>query len=93
MSDSTIESILQEKRLFPPNAEFVNNATINSMEQYQQLYDQAATDPAGFWEKLAQQELDWFQPWDQVLDWQPPFAKWFVNGKIKNILIECNLKI
>ena len=58
MSDSTIESILQEKRLFPPNAEFANNATINSMEQYQQLYDRAAADPAAFWEELAKQELD-----------------------------------
>ena len=88
MSDSTIESILQEKRLFPPSAEFANNATINSMEHYQQLYDQAAADPAVFWEELAKKELDWFQPWDQVLDWQPPFAKWFVNGKI-NITYNC----
>nr|WP_237269166.1 acetate--CoA ligase [Thermostichus lividus] len=37
---------------------------------------------------MAQQELDWFQPWDQVLDWQPPTAKWFVNGKI-NITYNC----
>ncbi|TAF01151.1 MAG: acetate--CoA ligase [Oscillatoriales cyanobacterium] len=41
-----------------------------------------------FWAELATQELDWFQNWDTVLDWQPPFAKWFVNGKI-NISYNC----
>ncbi len=88
MSQPTIESILQEERLFPPPADFSENAQIKSMGEYQQLYEQAKADPEGFWAQLADQELDWFQKWDTVLDWQPPFAKWFVGGKI-NISYNC----
>ncbi len=88
MAETNIESILQEKRLFPPTAEFSQNAHIKSAEDYQRLYDKAQANPEAFWAELAEQELDWFQKWDTVLDWQPPFAKWFVNGKI-NISHNC----
>ncbi|MEG4799416.1 acetate--CoA ligase [Microcoleus sp. ARI1-B5] len=88
MSQDTIESILHEKRLFPPTAEFSEKAHVKSLEDYRALYEKAASDPQGFWAELATQELDWFQNWDTVLDWQPPFAKWFVNGKI-NISYNC----
>ncbi len=88
MPESTIESILQENRSFPPSAEFSQNANIKSLEDYKQLYDRAKANPDQFWAELAEQELDWFQKWDQILDWQPPFAKWFVNGKI-NISYNC----
>ncbi|HEY9691969.1 MAG TPA: acetate--CoA ligase [Oculatellaceae cyanobacterium] len=88
MSESTIESILQEKRLFNPPAEFSQNAHIKSLEEYQQLYDRAKSDPEKFWAELADQELHWFQKWDKVLDWQAPFAKWFVGGKI-NLSYNC----
>lgn len=88
MSQPTIESILQEKRLFPPSAEFSQNAHIKSLEEYQQIYDRAKADPQKFWAELAEQELHWFQKWDTVLDWQPPFAKWFAGGKI-NISYNC----
>jgi acetyl-CoA synthetase len=88
MTDSTIESVLQEKRTFPPSADFAAKAHISSPEAYQALYDRAAADPAGFWAELAQQELDWFEPWTETLDWQPPFVKWFVGGKL-NISHNC----
>ncbi|MEP6518724.1 acetate--CoA ligase [Microcoleus vaginatus] len=88
MSQDTIESILQEKRLFHPPAEFSEKAHIKSLEEYQALYDKAKADPQAFWAELAAQELHWFQNWDTVLDWQPPVAKWFVNGKI-NISYNC----
>lgn len=88
MSQVTIESILQEKRLFHPPAEFSQKAQIKSLEEYDRLYNKASSDPQQFWAELAQQELHWFQNWDKVLDWQPPFAKWFVNGKI-NISYNC----
>ncbi len=88
MSESNIESILQEKRLFPPSVEFSQNAQIKSLEEYQQLCDRAQKDPQKFWAELAEQELHWFQKWDTVLDWQPPFAKWFVGGKT-NISYNC----
>ena len=88
MSNSTIESVLQEQRVFEPSPAFSQAAQIPSMAVYQKLYDEAASDPAAFWAKLAEQELDWFEKWDTVLDWQPPFAKWFVGGKI-NISYNC----
>jgi acetyl-CoA synthetase len=88
MSQPTIESILQEKRLFPPSSDFSQNAHIKSLADYQRLYDKAKADPQQFWAELAESELHWVQKWDTVLDWQPPFAKWFVNGKI-NISYNC----
>jgi acetyl-CoA synthetase len=88
MSQPTIESILQENRTFAPPADLAANAEIKSLDDYQALYDRAAADPTAFWAELAKKELDWFQNWDTTLDWQPPFAKWFVGGKI-NISHNC----
>ena len=88
MSDATIESILHENRTFDPPAAFSEQARIKSLAEYEQLYARAKADPEAFWAELAEQELHWFSKWDQVLDWQPPFAKWFVNGKI-NISYNC----
>lgn len=88
MVQSTIESTLQEKRLFHPPAEFSQLAQIKSLEEYQRLYDRAKADPEKFWATLAEQELHWFQKWDTVLDWQPPFAQWFGGGKL-NISYNC----
>ncbi len=83
-----IESILQEKRRFPPSDAFSQQAHIKSQADYERLYEEAKADPAAFWAKLAKEELHWFEPWDTVLDWQPPHAKWFVGGKL-NISDNC----
>ncbi|MBE9221231.1 acetate--CoA ligase [Cyanobacterium stanieri LEGE 03274] len=89
MSQPTIESILKEKRTFKPSPEFASKAHIRSWEKYQELYQKASENPSEFWGELAESELEWFEKWDQVLDWSnPPFAKWFVNGKI-NISHNC----
>ena len=88
MSQPTIESILQEKRLFSPTEAFSQAAQIKSLAEYQQIYDRAKANPELFWAELAAQELDWFEPWHTVLDWQPPFAQWFVGGKL-NITYNC----
>ncbi len=88
MSESNIESILHEERVFYPPAAFSQQATIKTVEEYEQLYDRAKADPQKFWAELAQKELHWFEKWHTVLDWQPPFAKWFVGGKI-NISYNC----
>lgn len=45
-------------------------------------------DPEGFWAEQAKAELDWFKPWDKVLEWNAPFAKWFIGGKL-NISYNC----
>src|SRR5215217_4614202 len=76
-----IESVLQESRVFPPPPAFSARAHISSMEQYRQLAKEAEDDPEGYWAKRAE-DLHWFKKWDTVLDWQPPFAKWFVGGRI-----------
>ncbi|BAZ39604.1 acetyl-CoA synthetase [Calothrix sp. NIES-4101] len=89
MSESTIESILQEKRVFPPSVEFAQKAQVKSLADYETLYNKAKANPEAFWAELAETELHWFQKWDTTLDWtNPPFAKWFVNGKI-NISYNC----
>ena len=51
------------------------------------LYDQAAKDRLAFWDEQARQ-LDWDTEWTQTLDWNPPFAKWFVGGKL-NVAVNC----
>jgi acetyl-CoA synthetase len=88
MSEITIESILTEKRVFNPPAELARDAAIKSMEEYKKLYALAQADPSGFWAKIAEKELHWFKRWGKTLDWQPPFAQWFVSGKI-NISHNC----
>ena len=76
-----IESSMQEHRLFPPPAEFAGKAWIKSRQQYETLYRQSIDEPEVFWGNAAG-ELHWFKQWTQVLDWKPPYAKWFVGGKI-----------
>ena len=76
-----IESLLKEKRVFPPAEEFSRAAHVKSMEEYRRLYDRSVKDPEGFWAEQAQ-ALTWSRKWDRVLEWQPPFAKWFVGGTL-----------
>ena len=82
-----IDSMLQENRVFPPPAEFSAKAHIKSLAEYERIYAEAAQDPEAFWGKIAQ-ELHWFEPWTKVLDWNAPWAKWFVGGKI-NLSYNC----
>ncbi|MCS7030843.1 MAG: acetate--CoA ligase [Gloeomargarita sp. SKYG116] len=88
MTETLIESVLHEQRRFFPPEPFRARARIASLEQYQQLCDQFAQDPQGFWAGLAERELHWFRRWEQVLDWQPPKARWFVGGQI-NLSYNC----
>jgi acetyl-CoA synthetase len=83
-----IESVLPEGRLIPPPEVLTKTARIKSLEEYQHLYDRAKADPAAFWGQLAAEELHWFEKWEKVLDWQPPFAQWFVGGKL-NVSFNC----
>jgi acetyl-CoA synthetase len=86
-SSKAIESLSTESRLFPPPAEFSEQAHIKSFKEYEKLYAEAAKDPAAFWAKQAE-ELEWFQKWDTVLEWEEPHAKWFIGGKL-NISYNC----
>jgi acetyl-CoA synthetase len=87
MSDA-IQSTLQENRKFPPPAEFVAQAHIQSETQYQQMWQRAKDDPAGFWGELAKQNLVFSKPFDQVLTGKMPETKWFTGGKL-NASVNC----
>src|SRR3954462_1845271 len=85
--EKDIDSVLREARKFDPSPEFSKKARVTSMAEYQKMYDAAAADPEKFWAGVAG-ELHWFQKWDKVLDWNLPWAKWFVGGKI-NLSYNC----
>jgi acetyl-CoA synthetase len=90
MSESqaaAIESSLQENRLFPPSPQFSAKAWIKSRQQYDELYRQSIDQPEVFWGNAAK-ELHWFKPWDRVLEWKAPYARWFVGGKT-NLSYNC----
>lgn len=82
-----INSLLREDRVFNPSDAFCLNAHIKSREEYDRIYQRSLEDPEGFWDEIAS-ELHWFKPWDRVLEWNEPFAKWFVGGEI-NISYNC----
>ncbi|HBY63497.1 MAG TPA: acetyl-coenzyme A synthetase, partial [Solibacterales bacterium] len=67
---------------YPPNEDFVRRAHVQGMDGYRQLYRRAEEKPEEFWGELAEKELAWFEPWNHVFEWKPPFVKWFVGGKL-----------
>src|ERR1700720_1610261 len=81
MHDSNIESLLTERRVFKPSKEFAAKARIKSLGQYRRMYRESIKRPAKFWAREAK-ELTWQRPWQRVLDWKAPFAKWFVGGQL-----------
>lgn len=82
-NDSThdIESILREGRRFSPPAEFSRHAWVKSEAERRELCRRAEQDPEQFWAERARR-LDWFKPFQQVMEWQPPFVKWFTDGEL-----------
>lgn len=83
-----IESVLQEQRVFPPPKAFANSAHIKSIEEYRELYRESIEEPEKFWARQAKAELVWTKPWTEVLQWEEPFAKWFVGGEL-NVSYNC----
>ena len=75
-SGDSIENLGSESRTFPPSAEFAAQANAKA-----EIYDRAESDRLAFWETQAR-ELTWQKPWDSVLEWKAPYAKWFVGGKL-----------
>ena len=75
---AAIEDFLVEDRTFPPPTHFVDDTLVASPF----LYDDANTDYQGFWARQAGDLLDWFEDWHTILEWDLPFAKWFVGGKL-----------
>jgi acetyl-CoA synthetase len=75
---AAIEDYLVEDRTFPPPPDFAAAALVNDRS----LHDEADADHEGFWARQAGELLDWSTPWDTVLEWDLPFAKWFVGGRL-----------
>ncbi len=80
----TIEAMLDEQRKFPPPEEFRRRATIHD----DSMHGEAARDLEAFWARLAGEKLEWMRRWDRVLEWNPPWAKWFVGGQL-NVSANC----
>ena len=78
-----IEALLAERRTFPPDPAFAARANATAA-----LYDEAERDFEGFWAKLARERLSWSKPFETTLEWELPFAKWFVGGEL-NVSYNC----
>ncbi|MGH2484127.1 MAG: acetate--CoA ligase [Candidatus Limnocylindria bacterium] len=82
---ATIENLLVEDRTFPPPPAFTARAIANDPG----IYDHAASDEGfeAFWAEESRR-IDWIEPWTKVLEWDPPFAQFFVGGKL-NVSANC----
>ncbi|MFT7327187.1 MAG: acetyl-CoA synthetase, partial [Ilumatobacter sp.] len=87
MSDEqhdTIDALASENRTFPPSDSFQAATLVAGTE----LYDEANADDEAFWARQASELIEWFEPWNTVLDWQLPYAKWFEGGTL-NVAHNC----
>jgi acetyl-CoA synthetase len=82
-AEATIEALLTERRVFEPSEGFRSRALWNDPA----IYERAAADPAGFWAEQAD-GLHWFEKWNEVMEWKPPWVKWFLGGKL-NVAYNC----
>ncbi|GLW98315.1 acetate--CoA ligase [Microtetraspora sp. NBRC 16547] len=81
-TQETLSNLLSENRRFAPPADLAAAANVTAA-----AYDEAAEDRLGFWERAAER-LTWAERWNTTLEWNPPFAKWFVGGKL-NVAYNC----
>ena len=79
-----IEALLAEGRTFAPSDAFTSRSLVTDRS----LHDQADADLEGFWAAQAEALVDWYEPWEAVLEWDLPFSKWFVGGKL-NVSYNC----
>jgi acetyl-CoA synthetase len=78
-----IENLMAERRTFPPDPAFPANANARA-----ELYEEAERDFEAFWARLARERIDWDTPFETTLEWELPFAKWFVGGRL-NVAYNC----
>ena len=81
--EPNIDSLLSEHRVFEPPQAFRDSAVVSDPA----IYDRANADYQAFWAEQAG-ALNWSQPWDTVMEWTPPWVKWFVGGKL-NVSVNC----
>ncbi len=78
--EHAIETMQVEERRYPPSPEFRKQANAQP-----DIYNRSLED---FWTKEANERISWFEPWKQLLEWKPPYAKWFIGGKL-NVCFNC----
>ncbi|MEV7801505.1 acetate--CoA ligase [Microbispora sp. NPDC088329] len=81
-TQETLSNLLSETRRFEPPADLASAANVTA-----DAYEEAAQDRLAFWERAAER-LTWAERWDTTLEWKPPFAKWFIGGKL-NVAYNC----
>ncbi|MGH9227475.1 MAG: acetyl-coenzyme A synthetase N-terminal domain-containing protein, partial [Acidimicrobiales bacterium] len=81
---AAIEDFLVEDRTFPPPASFKAGALVTGSE----IYDEATADWQGFWARQAAELVSWDDEWHTILEWDQPFARWFVGGTL-NVSYNC----
>ncbi|MAT63206.1 MAG: acetate--CoA ligase [Dehalococcoidia bacterium] len=84
MSESTIEEFYVEDRTFPPDADFVGKALLNDSSHH----EEAISDYEAFWARQARELISWDEDFHTTLEWELPFAKWFIGGRL-NISYNC----
>jgi acetyl-CoA synthetase len=84
MAEPTIEALYLEDRTFPPPDDFRRNALVSDPK----IYEEAEADWEGFWAKQSRELLSWSTDFDTVLEWELPFAKWFIGGRL-NVSENC----
>jgi acetyl-CoA synthetase len=80
VTDQTIENLFLEDRRYEPSPEFTQQANAQPGIQDE--------DMEAFWTREGNERVTWFQPWERLLEWEPPYAKWFVGGKL-NVAYNC----
>ena len=86
MAEEDITVLMDEKRIFKPSQDFVEKTNVkqwmkeHNISSVDELYTKAE-DYEWFWEEMAKEMLEFYEPYDKVLEWDKPFAKWFVGGK------------
>ena len=81
---TNIDDLLLENRKFPPPPDFQERSLVAGT----QLYDEAARDDEGFWARQASELLHWDTDWTTICEWDLPYAKWFVGGRL-NVAYNC----
>jgi len=87
-----IKAVYMEKRVLEPSREFVEQASLKSMEEYREIWERSLKDPEGFWGEMAEKHIDWFKKWDGPVEEygfkDNIFVKYFEGGKL-NISYNC----
>jgi acetyl-CoA synthetase len=76
----TIQSVLQEDRVFEPSPQFTERARLRDMAEYERMHQRSIQDPEGFWAEQARELIPWMKPFTRVLEWKEPFSRWFYDG-------------